>query len=67
MRILLIPLRHMFEWKILGFFFLVPEWNGHLKIFSRPFLIENSRQHLPLRTDILQTVVLSCLSLTANF
>ena len=46
---------------------LVHEWNGHLKIFSRPFVIENSRQHLPLRTDILQTVVLSCLSLTANF
>ena len=46
---------------------LVPEWNGHLKIFSRPFVIENSRQHLPLRTDILQTVVLSCLSLSANF
>ena len=31
---------------------LVHEWNGHLKIFSRPFVIENSRQHLPLRTAI---------------
>ena len=46
---------------------LVHEWNGDLKIFSRPFVIENSQQHLPLRTDILQTVVLSSLSLSANF
>ena len=29
----------------------------HLEIFSRPQLTENSRQHLPLRTDILQKTV----------
>ena len=25
---------------------IVPEWNGHLQIFSRPQVIENSRQIL---------------------
>ena len=34
------------------------EWNGHLEIFSRPQVTENSRQHLPLRTDILQKRVM---------
>ena len=37
----------------------VHQWNGHLGIFSLPQAIENSRQFLLLRTDILQkTVVL---------
>ena len=30
------------------------EWNGHLEILSLPQGIENSRQFLLLRTDILQ-------------
>ena len=30
------------------------EWNDHLEIFSCPQVIENSSQHLFLRTDILQ-------------
>ena len=33
---------------------IVHEWNGHLEIFGRPKSIENSRQCLLLRTDILQ-------------
>ena len=33
------------------------EWNGHLEIFSRPQVIENSTQYLLLRTDILQKKV----------
>ena len=33
---------------------ILHEWNDHLRIFSRPQVIENSRQYLPLRTDILQ-------------
>ena len=35
-------------------------WNGHLEIFSRPQVIEKSRQYLPLRTDILQKSVVGC-------
>ena len=38
---------------------LVHGWNGHLEIFSRPQVTENSRQHpehLLLRTDILQSL-----------
>ena len=31
--------------------------NGILEIFSRPQVIENSRQYLLLRTDILQKTV----------
>ena len=34
------------------------EWNCHLEIFSRPQVIENSKQYLLLRTDILQETVL---------
>ena len=34
----------------------VYEWNGHLEIFSRPQVMENSRQYLLLRTDILQKI-----------
>ena len=30
---------------------IVPEWNGHLEISSRPQAKENSRQYLLLRTD----------------
>ena len=30
----------------------VHKWNGHLEIFSRPQVIENSRQYLHFRTDI---------------
>ena len=33
------------------------EWNCRLEIFSRPQVIENSRQYLLLRTDILQETV----------
>ena len=39
---------------------IVPEWNGHLEILSRPQVIENSRQHLLLRTDILHKTVVGC-------
>ena len=41
----------------------VREWDGHvesLEMFSLPQVIENSRQYLPLRTDILQTTVVEC-------
>ena len=34
--------------------------NGHLEIFSRPQVMENSRQYLLLRTDILQKTVVEC-------
>ena len=37
---------------------IVRERNGHLEIFSRPQVIENSRQYLLLRTDILQKTIL---------
>ena len=33
---------------------------SHLEIFSRPQIIENSRQYLLLRTDILQKTVVGC-------
>ena len=36
------------------------EWNDHLEIFSCPQVIENSSQHLFLRTDILQKKVVGC-------
>ena len=38
----------------------VREWNGHLEIFGLPQVIENSRQYLLLRTDILQKTVVGC-------
>ena len=38
----------------------VREWNGHLEIFSLPQVIENCRQFLLLRTDILQKTVVGC-------
>ena len=46
---------------------IVHEWNGHLEIFSRPQVIENSRQYLLLRTDILQKTVVGCPWLLAVF
>ena len=39
---------------------IVHEWNGHLEIFSRPQVIENSRQYLLLQTDISQKTVVGC-------
>ena len=33
-------------------------WNAHLNLFSRIQAIENSRQYLLLRTDILQKTVI---------
>ena len=36
------------------------EWNGYLVIFSLPQAIENSREFLLLRTDILQETVVGC-------
>ena len=36
---------------------IVHEWNGHLDVFSRPQVIENSRQYLLLRSDILKKTV----------
>ena len=36
---------------------IVHEWNGHLEIFSRPQVIENSGQYLLLRKDITQKTV----------
>ena len=39
---------------------LLDEWYGHIEIFSRPQIIENSRQYLLLRTDILQKIVVGC-------
>ena len=39
---------------------IVHEWNGNLEIFSRPQVIENSRQYLLLRTASLQKTVVGC-------
>ena len=39
---------------------IVHEWNGYREIFSRPQVIENARQYLLLRTDILQKTVVGC-------
>ena len=39
---------------------IVHEWNGYLEILSRPQVIENPRQYLLLRTDILQKTVVGC-------
>ena len=39
---------------------IVYEWNDHLGIFSRPQVIEHSRQYLLLRTGILQKTVVGC-------
>ena len=44
--------RREFQVKLASKF--VREWNGHLENFSFPQAIENSRQYLILRTDILQ-------------
>ena len=39
---------------------IVHEWKGNLEIFSRPQVIENSRQYLLLRTASLQKTVVGC-------
>ena len=39
---------------------IIREWSGRQEIFSRPHVIENSRQYLLLRTDILQKTVVGC-------
>ena len=39
---------------------IVHEWNGQLEIFSRPQVVENSRQYLLLRTEILKETVVEC-------
>ena len=41
--------------------FCINHENDHLEIFSRPQVIENSRQYLLLRTDILQKTLVGCL------
>ena len=41
--------------------FYINHENDHLEIFSRPQVIENSRQYLLLRTDILQKTLVGCL------
>ena len=40
---------------------IVSEWNAHLEVISRIQAIENCRQYLLLRTDILQKTVVGCL------
>ena len=37
---------------------IVPDWEDHLEIFSRPQVIENYRQHLLLRIDYSQKTVI---------
>ena len=44
---------------------IVHEWNGYRDIFSRPQVIENARQYLLLRTDILQKQSLGAPALDA--
>ena len=39
---------------------IVHVWHIHPEIFSRPQVIENSRQYLLLRKDILQKTVVGC-------
>ena len=39
---------------------IVREWNGHLEIFCRPQVIENSRQYLLLRKDNLHKTFVGC-------
>ena len=39
---------------------IVHEWNIHPEIFSHPQVIENSRQYLLLRKDILPKTVVGC-------
>ena len=51
--------------KIVGYFVdklrkIVPEWNAYPESISRIQAIENSRQYLLLRTDILQKRVVGC-------
>ena len=44
---------------------IVHEWNGYRDIFGRPQVIENARQYLLLRTDILQKQSLGAPALDA--
>ena len=44
----------------------VHEWNGHPEIFSLPQVIENCRQFLLLRTDIVQKTVVGCTCLSSK-
>ena len=44
----------------------VHEWNGHPEIFSLPQVIENCRQFLLLRTDIVQKTVVRCPCLSSK-
>ena len=46
---------------------IVHEWNCNLQIFSRPQVIENSRQYLLLRTSSLQKTVVGCLGMVALY
>ena len=39
---------------------IIHKANGHLEIFIRPQVIENSRRYLRLRTDILQKTDVGC-------
>ena len=39
---------------------IIKEGNGHLEIFIRPQVIENSRRYLRLGTDILQKTDAGC-------
>ena len=39
---------------------IAQEWSSHLEMFSLPQVIENFRQYLLLRTDILQKTVVGC-------
>ena len=34
---------------------IVHEWNGHIEIVGRPEVMENSKQYLLLRTDVLKS------------
>ena len=44
---------------------IVHEWSSHLEMFSLPQVIENFRQHLLLRTEILQKAIVGCLLYTS--
>lgn len=56
-----ISLHLIFESESLGFIFSTRNsLTCRLHIFSRPQVIENSRQYLLLRTDILQKTVVGC-------
>ena len=39
---------------------IVHEWSSHLEMLSLPQVIENFKQYLLLRTDILEKTVVGC-------